>query len=174
MVGICYRAFLTKKSRAVSAGHEHAQVPQNFFKLVGLYYNGFMSEPVKEPEVALQTITTTYEDYVGRGGILDPESFGHLESFEGLEGNRINASSLKAFISQANSMTSFAKVELTSGERDMYVFLRTLPQNSAPVKSGLKRPQGLTDQVLLAEIFRVTDPTKREKFVSKYPNIFHP
>jgi hypothetical protein len=123
-------------------------------------------EPPKESELEL-----TYEDYVGNGGMLDPESFRMLETFESLDTSNINPQSLKDSRDQVNSVASFVKVELTPRERDMYVLLRTLPENNAPVKSG-RKPKDLYDPVLLAEIFRITDPTKRDKFVKRYPNIF--
>lgn len=138
-------------------------------------------ESLKESGLDFRTITTTYEDYVEKGGKLDPESFEMLETFQGLDESSINEGSFRASRYQAYSMESFTGVELTGTEVDMYVLLRTLPidkslglgdkvlsEVNVYVLLGLlidkshatsgKRPQRIGDKELLAEILRVTDP----------------
>jgi hypothetical protein len=123
-------------------------------------------EPGKKAELDSQTIPTAYEDYIGKGGKLDSDSFHMLENFEVLDESRIDSAALKNSRDQANDMASLARVNLTDKEVDMYILLRTLPENQALVISG-KRPSGLDDPDLLAEILRITDPAKHDKFVKK-------
>lgn len=127
----------------------------------------------KPAEADSKTINPAYEDYVGKGGILDPKSFQMLETFSALDGNRIEASALRNSKLLISDMASHARVKLNQREVDMFILLSTLPENSTPVECG-KKPQQLSDQALLAEILRVTDPVKRDKFVTKYPSISPP
>ena len=121
-------------------------------------------ESVKEASQDFKTITTAYKDYADKGGRLDPESFEMLNTFQGLDESQIDESYLETNRSWPESIGGF-----TGREVDMYVLLRTLPpEDDRPVASG-RKPQGLGDHELLAEILRVTDPAKREKFVKKYP-----
>jgi hypothetical protein len=123
-----------------------------------------------------------YNGYKAKGGTLVQEYYELAIEFSengwkllSEEADIFSCTSILASFSQARHMAHYAEIELTEVEKLMYVFLRIRPleENIEDTrKDGGFRPQGLNDQVLMAEIFLITNPDKREKFVRRWENIF--
>jgi len=127
----------------------------------------------------------TYRAYKARGGALTPKDYYLLMEFwnggcrkKELTSDKANisqAGSIKSCHCQAKHMAETARVDLTREESSMYVFLRQRPPEEEIDNPGNgSRPSQLCDQVLMAEVFLITDPDKHKKFVAKWSNIFAP
>jgi len=76
------------------------------------------------PDISRQEATSAnYKNYKDEGGILDPNSYWMLENFSQSESRRISVGAFEASRIQANSMASYAKIELTDKETDSTFFL---------------------------------------------------
>jgi hypothetical protein len=120
------------------------------------------------PKVTL----TSYEEYIDRGGVLDFESYRKLESCDILNIEYSSPESIEKSRAQAHSMATFADIQLTDREVNMYILLRTLPLDTRDSSGQIVEPLQMSDQVLLSEILRFTKSFEHEKFVKKYNNIF--
>ena len=84
-------------------------------------------------------------------------------------------------LAQAEGMAGFSKVPITLEQKYLYAILRETREmigetegksDSSPETPGTMPPWGLTDQLLLAEVIRLTDETNLDSFMRAYPNIF--
>ena len=113
-------------------------------------------------------------EYIGNGGQLDPESFQFIKKF--LPSPKIeemlSRKPYQANIYQAAGLEKHSGISLSEQEKNLYALLRSQPpKEDLPEITG-NRPQTMSDQVLMAEILRLTSPEKMTEFMSKYPNIF--
>lgn len=124
-----------------------------------------------------------YKGYKAKGGILTQEYYCWLmESLENgylklldEETDMLQCISTLAGYNQAKSIANNAEIELTEVEKQMYVFLRTIPleENIEDAeKDGGFRPQELSDQFLMAEVLLITNNEEHGKFIGRWPNIF--
>jgi hypothetical protein len=133
-----------------------------------------------EPHKSDVFMANTYPDgnlrkYRKEGGVLDAGTYQRIRDFRGLpEGAWWRDPSVRASYHQAEGLGERVRIRFTKKEKELYTVLRTLPSSEGDIPpDGAKRIQEVrSDQRLMAEVLRITNPRKRKKYVSQNEVVF--